>query len=187
MRPTYAPAVFPPTKTACERAHGNGNRAARRYHRGMTTPPPPAPSSQAALTRQAVLVVIWIGFLFFLGSLCLAAAYVADARQDGERIVTVRPLGGALALVPYVLPLALLGAGLALFRRFARPGAVSTWPAVTRAFVALLALYEVNSVVGFVLFIARPAPASTFFISAAASFVLLLVGLWQLVAVWPRE
>ncbi len=151
--------------------------------------PPAAPVSQAALTRRAVLVLIWIFHLGFLGTLCLAAAYVADERGDGAQVVTERPLTGALALLPYVVTAGLLTAGLGLYRRLARPapGAASPWPAVQRAFFVLLAVYELGGILGFVLLLARPTPAATFFIFASATFVLLCVGLWQLMTTWPRE
>lgn len=154
----------------------------------MATPPPPV--SQAALTRRAVLVLVWIFHLGFLGTLCLVAAYVADERGDGVRVVTERPLAGALVLVPYVVTAGLLAVGFTLYRRLARPApgaAFASWPAVQRAFFVLLAIYELGAVLGFVLLLARPTPAATFFVFASATFILLCVGLGQLMTTWPRE
>ncbi len=151
---------------------------------------PPAPVSQAALTRRAVLVLVWIFHLGFLGTLCLVAAYVADERGDGARVVTERPFTGALALLPYAVTVLLLVVGVTLYRRLARPApgaAFASWPAVQRAFFVLLAVYELDAILGFVLLLARPTPAATFFIFASATFLLLCVGLWQLMTTWPRE
>ena len=150
----------------------------------MATPPAP-PVSQAALTRRAVLVLVWIFHLGFLGTLCLAAAYVADERADGLRVVTERPLSGAFVLLPYVVTALLLATGFTLYRRLAPPEAA--WPAVQRAFFVLLAVYELDALLGFVLLLTRPTPAATFFLFAGATFVLLCAGLWQLMTTWPRE
>lgn len=151
---------------------------------------PPAPVSQAALTRRAVLVLVWIFHLGFLGTLCLVAAYVADERGDGARVVTERPLTGIFVLLPYAVTAALLAAGLALYRRLAQPApgaAAAAWPAVQRAFLILLAVYELGGILGFALLLARPTPAATFFVFASATFVLLCVGLGQLMTTWPRD
>ena len=160
------------------------------------TPPPVSPSD-AALTRKAILVLLWLFSLFFLGFACTAAAAVADSRlENGYVAPNVGPLlAGAIRSLPFTLPLVLLPLGLRAYRSLAgaalatgpddAPASAAAWGRVQAALLVMLGLFELNFVVGLALFFALGAPVGNFFWFAGGAFVLLCVGLWRLMTSWP--
>lgn len=140
------------------------------------------PSSADPSARRIVLVVIWIGFLFLIGTFCLVAAFVADARASGS-FSGRNPLTGPLAYLPLALPAFVLPLGLGVFHRLARRSA--GWSGVQTGFVAMLGVFSLVAVAGFALFFAGASMAQFFGFQATATG-LMFAALWRLVTAWPR-
>ena len=170
--------------------------------------PPASPSSlEATQTHKAILIGLWVGALFVLGSACLLAAYVADGRAEQGYVATATGLriGRAAGPLSLVLTGVLLALGLRAYQRTIAasgrdggpapagtraatlPQQHAIWGRFRRGFLTMLAVFFLDTVAGLALFLGLDSPVATLFIFAGATFVLFCVALWRLVTTWPSQ
>lgn len=140
--------------------------------------------------RRRTLLILWFAMTASVG--VYTALTVMLSSGPARQGLTDR-LTGPLTLLPYLLPLALLAAGLALFRALALAGTEPgkwgerpqiPWSRLQTAFIAMMVVFETNVLVGLVLFFLG-SPLPTFLLFAGGTLLLNLIGLRQLTATWP--
>jgi hypothetical protein len=131
--------------------------------------------------------------MVFVTTVGLFAIVVAG--QEDRRVEDLTPRPDPLAatpLLPYLLPAALLAAGLALYglitRGVTRRPAhdARAWTRVQFGFAAMMAVFEANALVGLAYYL-RGASIATFFVFAGLTVLLFVVGLVRLFMTWPRD
>jgi hypothetical protein len=154
--------------------------------------------------HKALLIGLWVGALFVLGSVCLLAAYVADDRAEQGYVAEPGGLfiGRVAGLLPLVLTPVLLVLGLNAYKQTiakADGGATASaepvtlqqqhavWGRFRRGFLTMLGVFFLDTVVGLALFLGFGSPVATLFAFAGATLFLFGVALWRLLTSWPER
>lgn len=146
--------------------------------------------------RRRTLLILWgamVSSAIFYSGL---AVFLSQTRSNLNGPYA-RPdhLTGSLSLLPYLLPFALFPLGAGLYNRIALKGVETPrmggrpktqWSAVQIAFIVLLAVFELNVLVG-LLFFFMGSPLEKFLPFAVGTIALDVLGLRRLMDTWPTE
>ena len=150
----------------------------------------PSPADNTAPRRR--LIVLWAAMTWSVVIYCILAFVLAGG--ESRRGLPDR-LVGPLAFLPYLLPLLLGGAGFQAYQAMALKNAEpgqwgdrpqTEWPRVQTGLIAMLAIFEMNVIVG-LLFFFLGAPLGKFLVFAAGTILLNVVGLIRVRSTWPTD
>lgn len=148
-----------------------------------------------ATARRRILLILWAAMTLSVVVYCVLATILSES-PERERVQPPPALTEALAYLPYVVPLLLFALGWTIYSRIALKGAengrwgesgqAASWNNLQGGFIAMLAVFEMNVVLGLVFFFLG-ASLSAFFLFAAGTLILNIIGLRRLISTWPRE
>jgi hypothetical protein len=132
--------------------------------------------------RRRTLLIIWSAMAFSVLIYCFLAYTLSQG--PGRRNLT-DSLTGPLAWLPYLLPVLLYGLGGNSYNALALKHGRRSWAAVTRGFITMMAIFEINVIVGLVFFFLGT-PLDKFLTFAVGTLLLDALALRRLMATWPR-
>ncbi len=149
---------------------------------------------------RVTVLIVWSAMTFSVAIYGFLAFTIAQGRAGRREMPLTDYLAGSLAFLPYVLPLILLALGWQLYSRIALRGSGSgggdearwgeqtrpTWSRIQTGLIVMLAVFEINAIVGLVFFFLG-SPLEKFWIFAAGTLLLNALALQRLIATWPRD
>lgn len=146
--------------------------------------------------RRRTLLILWAAMVSSVVLYCVLAVIVSQSRTGlSGPFVLPDYLDGMLTFLPYLLPLLLFPVGAAAYQRLALKGVEPSrfggrpkthWGAVQTGFIAMLAIFEVNVLVGLVFFFLG-SPLAKFLPFAVGTVALDVIALRRLMDTWPVE
>lgn len=131
--------------------------------------------------RRRIILIIWFGMTASALIYCFMGYWLSSS--PARRSLTDR-LVGPLEYLPYALPILLFWIGWNLYNAVALKSPPPTWTAVQSGMVTMLAIFEVNVIVG-LLFFFIGTPLDKFLVFAAGTLILNAIALRRVMATWP--